>query len=103
MRLIELSYETELKMDGECLNAPFCGRYQIDPATGAIVEIGVETWNGRKFGGPIKWLPDGQVYDLLHAILTDEYRDQIDEAMEEWRLAGPSTRADRQRDHEVAM
>lgn len=102
MRFIELSYETELKMDGKCLNAPFCGRYQIDAETGAIVEIGVETLKGRKFGAPIKWLPDGQIYDLLHAILTDEYRDQIDEAMEEWRTDAPSTHADRQRDAELA-
>tara|TARA_B110000503_G_C6817877_1_gene277701 strand:- start:52 stop:360 length:309 start_codon:yes stop_codon:yes gene_type:complete len=101
MPTIELGYETELKMDGLTLNAAFAGRYQIDARTGVIDAIGVETWNGRKFAAPIKWLPDGQIYDLLHAILTDEYIDQIDEAMEEWRLAGAATHADRQ--HDAAM
>ena len=102
MPAIELSFETELKMDGLCLNAPFCGRYQIDAKSGAIDAIGIETWNGRKFSGPIKWLPDGQIYDLLHAILTDEYRDQIDEAMEEWVSDAPARRADHHRNLEIA-
>lgn len=98
MPSIELEYETELKMDGLILNAPFTGRYQIDARTGEIEAIGVQTYNGRTFTDAIKWLPDGQIYDLLHEILTDEYRDQIDEALDEYRLATPATRADKMRE-----
>lgn len=98
MPTIELSFETELKLDGCILNAPFCGCYQIDARTGVIEAIGVQIWNGRKFVDVIKWLPDGQIFDLLHAILTDEYRDQIDEAIEDWHLAAPATRADKMRE-----
>lgn len=98
MPSIELEYETELKLDGLILNAPFTGRYQIDARTGEIEAIGVQTWDGRTFTDRIKWLPDGQLYDLLHAILTDEYRDQIDEAIEEQRLSAPATRADKMRE-----
>lgn len=98
MPSIELSYETELKIDGLILNAPFTGHYQIDARTGEIEAIGVQTYNGRTFTDAIKWLPDGDLYYLLHAILTDEYRDQIDDALEEYRLAMPATRADKMRE-----
>jgi hypothetical protein len=102
MPSIELPFETELKIDGMILNAPFAGKYQIDARTGDIDAIGVQTWDGRRFVDMIKWLPDGQIYDLLHLILTDEYSDQIDEALEEWRIAGSATRADDMRDLALA-
>lgn len=102
MPSIALNYETELKMDGLTLNAPFAGQFQIDPRTGIIDAIGVETWTGRKFAEPIKWLPDGQIYDLLHLILTDEYRDEIADALDEWRILASATRADSMRDLAVA-
>lgn len=95
---VTLEFETELKICGRTLNAPFAGKFQIDARSGVIDAIGCETWDGRRFGGAIEWLPAGQLYDWLHAIITDEYRDQIEEAQEERRLAGPATRADRQRD-----
>ena len=102
MPTIEIPFETNIKINGHTLNALFAGRYQVDARTGVIDAIGIETWDGRRFGGAVEWLPDGQLYDWLHAIITDEYRDQIDEAIEDWRLAGPATRADRQRDLAVA-